>query len=367
MDLRMEPVRVLINNTTMDRGGAETLIMNVYREIDRTKVQFDFLLHCDYKSAYENEITSLGGLIYKLPKYRLFNEVPFRNALKKFFCSHPQYHIIHCHLMNSASIVLDEANKCGLHTIAHSHATTNGSGPQAWIRDFLHRNLYRIAEYRFACSTDAGNWLFRGKAPFTIIRNGVDTSKFIYNPELGMMTRKDLSIEPKTIVLGNVGRLSKEKNHSFLLDIFSVFHEKHPDSVLVIVGTGPLLSRLQTKAKRLNLLENIIFTGSRPDVEKMLCTMDVFVFPSLFEGLPVTLIEAQCSGLPCVISDIITTEIDATELLTRISLSDGVETWVKHIEEALSIKRESHSEDIKNYGYDIKTTARELQDFYLNL
>lgn len=367
MNLRMEPVRVLINNTTMDRGGAETLIMNIYRKIDRTKIQFDFLLHCNYKSAYEDEITKLGGIIYKLPKYRLFNEISFRKALKRFFCSHPQYHIIHCHLMNSASIILDEAKKCGLHTIAHSHATTNGSGPQAWIRDFLHRNLYKIAEYRFACSKDAGNWLFRGRAPFTVIRNGIDTSKFSYNLDSRMMIRKDLNIGSNSVVLGNVGRLSKEKNQSFLLNFFSSFHKKHPDSVLIIVGTGSLLSQLQKKTEKLNLEKSVIFTGSRPDVEKLLCAMDVFVFPSLFEGLPVTLVEAQCSGLPCVTSDIITPEVEATDLLTRISLSDSTDTWIKQVENALSIKRENRSKDVEKAGYDIETTARELQDFYLNV
>lgn len=363
----MEPIRILIDSTTMDRGGAETLIMNIYRCIDRLRVQFDFILHCDYKSAYEEEISSLGGRIFKLPKYRLYNGISFRKALRYFFRTHPEYRIIHCHAMNSAPVVLDEANRCGLHTIAHSHATTNGHGPQAWIRDFSRRNLYRIAEYRFACSEEAGKWLYREKASFSIVANGIDTEKYAFNPEERNQQRKSLNIKPETSVIGTVGRLSGEKNHLFLLDIFSVFHTKHPDSILLIVGDGPLFSQLQKKAINLGVEDSVIFTGSRPDVEKKLCAMDVFVLPSLYEAFPVTLVEAQCSGLPCVVSDFITKEVDITNLIKRVSLSGDSHHWTEIIEQNTDYKRKDNSVMIREKGFDIRTTAKRLQDFYLEL
>ena len=363
----MKPVRVLIDNATMDRGGAETFIMNVYRNLDREKVQFDFLLHCDYKSAYEEEISSLGGLIFKLPAYKIYNAASYRKALSNFFESHPEYRIIHSHLMNSSAITLDVANKYGLRTISHSHASSNGFGPGAWIRDFTHRNLYRIAEYRFACSEKAGKWLYRGKAPFTVVKNGINTTLYGYNQDNRQEIRKEFGIKKDTVVFGTVGRLSKEKNQLFLLEIFANYKKTNRNSILLITGDGPLLTQLKTKASRLEVMDSVIFTGIRSDVEKILCAMDIFILPSLYEGFPVTLVETQCAGLPCLISDSITPEVKITNLITENSLSDSVDKWVASINQILELPRMDRSEEIRKAGYDIKTTAGELERFYLSL
>ena len=362
-----KPERILIENTTMDRGGAETFIMNLYRSLDRSRFQFDFVLHCNYKSDYEEEILSLGGKVYKLPSYKFFNEASFRKTYSAFFKSHPEYRIIHGHNINSASVYLDIANICGLSTIAHCHCSSNGKGPAAWIRDFKRRNLSKIAKYRFACSNEAGIWAYGKDASFKVIKNGIITQNFAWDETKRLNTRKALGIGADTIVLGNVGRLQKEKNQAFAIRVFSKLHSENPDSKLVIVGTGPLDAELKALTHSLGLDEFVIFTGLRTDVGNLLCAMDAFLFPSIFEGLPLTLIEAQCSGLPCIVSDIITDELDVTGLIRKVSLSSSVEKWTDIITESLKTPREGKTEIIKTSGFDISQTANEMENFYSEL
>ena len=361
------PVRVLIVSITMDRGGAETLVMNIYRSLDRSKVQFDFILHCNYRSAYEDEIESLGGKIYHLPDFKIYNEFSYRRNFRKFFITHPEYHVIHSHVNNTASIFLDEANKCGLHTITHSHCTSNGSGPRAWIRDFYRRNLYKIAEYRFACSEEAGKWHFRKRAPYTVIKNGIDTEKFRFNEIARYEIRKELNIPDNAPVLGHVGRFDPVKNHLFILDVFKCLCQKHPDARLVLTGDGPTQKSVEKAVEQAGMTDRVIFTGSRQDVYRLYSAFDVFIFPSIYEGLPLTLIEAQCSGLPCVISSHLTDEFEITDLIHRTDLSASPEVWVNTIEQCIGKERKDNSELIGEKGYDIRATARMLQDFYTKL
>lgn len=365
--MKTTPERILIENTTMDRGGAETFIMNLYRSLDRERFQFDFVLHCDYRSSYEDEILSLGGRVFKLPPYVFFNERAYRKAYEEFFKTHPEYRIIHGHNVNSASVYLDVANRCGLKTIAHCHCSSNGSGPLAWIRDFKKRNLSEIAKYRFACSREAGLWAYGRNSSFRVIKNGIITERFIWNEDRRKETRNTLGIGPDTVVLGNVGRLQKEKNQSFAIKVFRDFHTHTPDSELIITGTGPLEKELRSLARSLDLEDSVLFTGVRSDVGDLLCAMDVFLFPSIFEGLPLTLIEAQCSGLPCVVSDTITDEVDITGLMRRISPSSPVGNWTDAIKESLSIPRQNRLETIRDAGFDISQTAAEMEQFYESL
>lgn len=351
----------------MDRGGAETLVMNIFRCLDRTKVMFDFILHCNYRSAYEDEIESLGGKIYRLPVFKVYNECSFRKAFRNFFRSHPEYRIVHIHSNNTASIVLDEAGKLGLHTIAHSHCTSNGSGPSAWIRDYYKRNIYKIAEYRFACSEEAGKWLYRGKAPFTVIRNGIDPGKFRFSPQAREDIRKELGIPANALVLGHVGRFDPVKNHAFIVDVYRCFLKNHPDSFLVLAGDGPLQQVIENEVEKKGLSGRVIFTGSRNDVHRMYSAYDVFVFPSLNEGLPLTVIEAQSSGLPCVVSSHLTDEFEITDLIHRVPLANNPEVWAQAVEKIEGCERKERSEDVRKGGFDIAKTAGQLQDFYISL
>lgn len=362
----MKPERILVVSFNMDRCGAETFIMNIYRALDRTKVQFDFLLHCSYKSDYEDEILSLGGRIYKVQPYKIYNRKSYDMELDRFFDSHPEYRIIHGHLYNRIEY-LAVAKKHGLITISHCHTTSNGKGIKGRIKDYLHRNINKVADYKFACSKESGLWLYKNN-DFKVIRNAIDTELFKFDKNRRESIRREFNISAKTIVLGHVGRFLPVKNHRFLLDVFSEYRKNNQNSMLMLVGEGPLLEDTKKYAKELNINDNVIFTGSRADVSSLLCAMDLFVFPSEHEGLPVTLVEAQSTGLTCVVPTHITEEIHVTDLLTKLELNSPRE-WARtcNLLTERQIKRENYKEKVKESGFDIKQTARELQDFYLNL
>lgn len=364
----MSPARILMVSFNMDRCGAETFIMNIYRAIDRTKVQFDFLLHCSYKSDYEDEILSLGGRIFKIQPYKIYNKRAYDKELDTFFDSHPEYKIIHGHLYNRIEY-LARAKKHGLITISHCHSTSNGKGPKAWLLNYLHRNINSVADYRFACSEESGKWLYKNK-DFKVIRNAIDTDLFMYSDEARDKTRSEFNIRQSTTLLGHVGRFLPVKQHSVLLNVFASYHKDNPDSTLLLVGEGPLIESTKKQAENLGLKDSVIFAGSRSDVNHLLCAMDLFVFPSEHEGLPVTLVEAQSTGLPCVVPEHITEEAHVTKLVKTVKGFD-IKIWKDTCEEALS-EYSSHPrnktyEEVKASGYDIKQTAEELQSFYLEL
>ena len=288
----MEPIRVLQISYAMDLGGAETLLMNLYRNIDRTKVQFDFLLHCPNESAYEKEILSLGGKIYKIPRYLGFNKFSYERQLKEFLTAHPEHIIIHDHLMDSASETLRVAKKLGRITIAHSHAASAPFSLKDIYRFFFRRNLWNIADYRFACSNEAGKWLYRGKADFTILKNGIITDRFKFSEKIREIKRKEFGIEDSTRIIGTIGRMVENKNQLRLLDIMKSLLSIDDKSVLMIIGEGPLEGKLKATAKKLKLEKKVIFTGPRTDANELLMAMDCFVLPSLSEGLGIVLIEA---------------------------------------------------------------------------
>ena len=365
----MQPVRVLQISYAMDLGGAETLLMNLYRNIDRTKVQFDFLLHCPNESAYEKEILSLGGRIYKIPRYLGYNKFAYEKDLTAFLRAHPEHIIIHDHLMDSASETLRIAKKLGRITIAHSHAAFTPFSLKNIYRFFFRRNLWKIAEYRFACSEEAGRWLYRNKADFMILKNGIETAKFKFSEETRIIVRKKLATKSSIRVIGIVGRLDAIKNHNRLLKIMCSVTSLDNNSILLIIGDGPLEKELKSTTKKLKIDGNVIFASSRKDVNELLMAMDCFVLPSISEGFGISIIEAQASGLPCIISDTIPMEVDLIpELIHRVSLSGSDETWAKTILNSKPLKnRENAWKVVADNGYDILNSTEQLQSFYLGL
>ncbi len=365
----MQPIRVLQINYSMDFGGVETLLMNLYRNIDRSKVQFDFLLHCKNESDYEKEILSLGGRIYRIPRYLGYNKISYEKALKAFLVSHPEHMIVHDHLMDSASETLRIAKKLGRVTVAHSHTADIPFSMGEFFRFFFRRNLWKVTDYRFACSDAAGKWLYRNKAPFTILKNGITTDRFKFTEETRKEKRKELGIEESTKLIGTVGRLVTDKNQVRLIEIMKSIVEMHENSRLMIIGEGQLEDDLRAMAKRLNLGNKVIFTGPRSDVNDLLSAMDAFALPSLFEGLGIVLVEAQASGLPCIFTDTIPTDVDLIpELVHRVSLSSSNDNWAKAILESKPLNcRENAWKMVADNGYDIRDSAMQLQDFYLEL
>lgn len=366
-----EPVRVLHVFFSMDRGGAETMIMNLYRNIDRSKIQFDFVVHTDKKCDYDDEIISLGGKLFRIPRYSGKNHFNYKKAWINFFNTNLNYKIIHGHLNSTASIYLKIAKKNGLSTIAHSHSSSSGIGVSAVIKNIMQYPIRHTADYLFACSNLAGEWLYGRKAcnnkNFFLLKNAIDINQFAFNKEIRDRKRNELKVQDK-FVIGHIGRFHHVKNHRFLIDIYKSIFEKNKNSVLIMVGDGEERSLIEQKVKSLGIDKNVIFTGLRTDVHELLQAFDVFVFPSLYEGLPVTLIEAQASGLPCFVSANITEDVKLTDKIEFISLDKEAEYWAKKIIEAKDVKtRISNLSTFIQSGYDIKTTSKWYEDFILQI
>lgn len=359
-------LRILHVVTYMGRGGLETMLMNYYRKIDRTKVQFDFLVHRDFKADYDENILRLGGKIYHLPVLNPFS-FRYRRALSVFFAEHSEYEIIHVHQDCLSSIILKEAKKHNVRVrIAHSHNANQDRNVRYLIKLYYRSKIPRFATRLMACSQDAGNWMFKN-APFEVLNNAIDAQEYRFATEKKMMMRDALGITNSQIVVGHVGRFNPQKNHSFLLEIFAEFKKKCNDSVLLLIGDGEQRAMIQEKVKCLGLIDSVIFTGVRTDVDDLLQAMDVFVFPSNYEGLPVTIIEAQAAGLPCLISEKVPIECKKTNLVHQITLDAGLEVWADAIISVINKERVNTYEEIKMAGYDIVENAKRLQEFYLAL
>ena len=365
----MAAKRVLIVLGKLKRGGAETLVMNIYRTIDRSSVQFDFVVHTPNRYDYDDEIESLGGKIYRFPQYNVLNHFEYKRCWNGFFAEHPEYRIIHAHMTGSASVFLPIAKKYGLVTIAHSHIALSQKGIRQKVIDLYRLPLKNQADYLFACSNDAGVWMFGEKATkqnnYRVIRNGVDTKKFAFSAKKRDEIRAEFGLDGK-FVIGNVSRFHIQKNHSFLVDIFAEVKKANDNAVLLLVGDGTLRGEIEEKVKLLGLADSVIFTGVRTDIDRILSAMDVFVMTSFNEGLPVSLVEAQASGIHVIAADTISEEIKLTDLVEFRSLNDSAERWAQTVlKYADGYDRRNTKAEIAAAGYDIVSTTEELEKFYL--
>ena len=329
-----EPIRVLHVVSSMGMGGIQNYIMNLYRSTDKEKIQFDFVEHSASEGVFDNEIKSNGGRIFACPKYTGRNHFVYCKWWNDFFTLHPEYHVIHGHVRSTASIYLKIARKYGLVTIAHSHSTSNGSGISAVIKGIMQLPIRYQADYLFACSDKAGKWLFGEKnltrPNYRMIPNGVDLQRFAFNDEKRNQMRNGLGIVEGTFVLGHIGRITTPKNHKFLVELFAEYHKKNQNSKLLLVGDGELFETVKQQVDQLGIHDAVIMTGSKTNTEDFYQAMDVFVFPSLWEGLPVSVVEAQANGLPCVLSDVITHDVDLTDQIQYLSLNEK-RLWLKEI------------------------------------
>lgn len=367
-----QPIRVLHCFGRMDRGGAETYIMNIYRKINRKKVQFDFVVHTNDICAYDDEILSLGGNIYRVPRYKGINMIEYIQAWKNLFNTHnDKWKIIHAHMFTTATIYLKIAKKHGLVTIVHSHSTAAGFGLLSKVKSLVQYPVRYIADYLFACSQSAGEWLYGEKhitnERFRVLNNAIDSKAFSFNLEKRYHKRTEMEIDKK-FVIGHIGRFIETKNHEFIVDIFYDVVKKEKDSMLLLVGDGKMRSQIEEKVKKMNLSNNVIFAGIRSDIPDLLQVMDVLIFPSIYEGLPVTLIEAQASGLKIFASDVITNEVAITNNIEFMSLNSSAEVWADRIMEYRDgYERKDTSQEIIAAGYDVKNNAQELEQFYLSI
>lgn len=358
-----QPIRVLHVVTYMGRGGLETMLMNYYRHIDRTKVQFDFLAHRDFEADYDREINELGGKIYHVSKLIPWSR-KYKQELKCFFKDHPEYRIVHVHQDCLSSVALKCAEECGIPVrIAHSHSSSANRNFKYYIKKHYMKFIPKYATDLVACGKQAGEWMFGG-SPYCIVRNAIDLEKYTYDEEKAKIKRKELGFGDEFVV-GHVGQFRQEKNHIFLLKIMNELLKKRDDSKLLLVGDGEGKKEIVDKVKEFGIAENVVLLGNRNDVNELMQVMDVFVLPSLYEGVPLVLIEAQASGLPCVISDRVSKESIIVDSLVDVKqLSQSESEWVDLILVKADNRRKNYSLEMKEAGYDIITSSKMLQNFY---
>lgn len=363
-----KPIRVLQVVTNMNAGGIENMLMNLYRNIDRSKIQFDFLIHTDEKCFFEDEIKSLGGKIHTVQSLKLNNLIQYHKELNQFFKLN-SYPIVHVHRSIWSYFVLKAAKKNNIPIrIAHSHEAHESIWTHRLIRIplilILKHYINAPLTHRAACGTDAGEWLFGENKDFVIINNSIKTEDFIYNENTRKRMRKEFKLKDE-LVIGNISRFNTQKNHTFLLDIFKSVKQLKSNAKLVLVGDGNLKEQIIKKAKDLNIYEDIIFTGVRKDIPNILQMLDVIVMPSLFEGLPVTLIEAQAAGLKIFASDTITKETQLSDEVEFISLNTSPNQWAVQIINSVPYLRKNNLNLIKEKNYDIVSNAKWLESFYI--
>ncbi|RLL85924.1 glycosyltransferase family 1 protein [Mesotoga sp. BH458_6_3_2_1] len=366
-------IRVLHVLKGMNRGGIENFLMNVYRSIDRNAVQFDFLVHQVEKGVFDEEIVLLGGKIFRVPGRR---EGVLKNKknLHNFFFEHREYGVVHQHVSSLSYIEpLKLAEKNQVKTrILHCHSTMQGG---SFVHRYLHSHnkevFLKYVTHTFTCSHDAARWVFGEQrvleAAYKVLRYGIETSKFTFSSEARYNIRKSLGIE-KNLVIGHLGRFTYPKNHLYLIEVFQLIHKRREDAVLLLIGDGELRKEIERRVVELGLKRNVIFAGSVPDPAPYLSSMDVFVFPSHYEGFPISMIEAQASGLPCVVSNEVTSEARITENVYYLSLDSPTQVWCDLIEKVSSVieRRSAYARFVKEAGFDVQHTSKWLEEFYLH-
>ena len=359
-----QPIRILHVVTYMGRGGLETMIMNYYRHINWSKIQFDFLVHREFRADYDDEIEALGGRIFRIPRLVPWSKNYLR-TLEAFFRNHPEYKIVHVHQDCLSSVILKVAKTCGVPVrIAHSHNSSQDKNLKYLIKLFYKRQIPTYATQLFSCGKDAGDWMYDGAA-YHVLNNAIETGAYAYTADRRLEIRKAIGVGDNTFCVGHVGRFYQQKNHTFLFEVFAQIKQMQENSILLLVGDGELRTAMEQKAASLGISDSVIFAGVRSDVADLMQAMDCFAFPSLYEGLPVTMIEAQAAGLPCIISEGVPAECDKTGLVKRIPLSAGTDQWAKEILKTRATSRRDTREKIVQAGYDIAANAELLQNFYL--
>ena len=360
----MNPIRVLQIVPAMNCGGMENFIMNVYRNIDRQKVQFDFLYHYDMDCFFDKEIEKLGGKTYKLTGRQDNNFPKYFKNLDDFFKEHTEYKVVHGHYSGFGMFYNHYAKKHGVATRAgHSHNAFHESNLTGYADGILSTTFKYNLTDRFACSEKAGDFLF-GKKPFEVIKNGIDIKRFAFDEKKRAEARRELEIKDE-LVIGHIGRFSQAKNHTFIVDIFNEIVKSKPASILLLAGEGELMAGTKKKAEEYGIGEKVKFLGVRRDTDRLLCAMDAFLYPSIFEGLPVSCIEAQTSGVPCFFSDNITSEVQICDKTVFFSLDKSPTLWAESLLKSEAGDRTIGALDAVKAGYDIVESTKRLQNFYI--
>lgn len=358
-------IRILQCVNIMDRAGLETMLMNYYRNIDREKIQFDFLTHRPCKGVYDDEILSLGGKVYYAPRLYPQNYPKYFKWMAHFFKEHPEYKIVHSHIDAMSYLPLKAAKKAGVPVrIAHSHNTSMDKDFKYILKQYFRLRIKSVATDYCTCGQEAGKFLF-GDVNYTFIPNAIDIRKFLYDENMRNNKRRELRITNE-FVIGHVGRFSYQKNHKQLIEIFREFIKKNPNSVLLLIGVGEKEEEIKKQVNESGLEDKVRFLGNRKDVNELYQVMDVFVMPSFFEGVPVVGIEAQFSDLPCIFSDKVPREVKFNSQTRFVPLDTSIQKWVNAIQETRGGSRNSCKEELKNSIYDIKQARSVMENYYFS-
>lgn len=364
-------MRVLQVIGVMDRGGAETMVMNLYRAMDRERVQFDFLVHEQREGDYDAEIVSLGGRIFRAPRYNGINGIAYRRCIRSLFASHPEWRVVHGHIGSCAPLYLSEAKRVGAFAIAHSHAQNYGNGISGVAFNIAAHPVRRIADYFMACSKEAGLDRFGSSIVegnrFAIVPNGIDVASYACDERVHVEAKADYGLAGRPVVC-HTGRLIPVKNHEFLLEVFARVVQSFPNAVLLLAGRGDLEEQIRARVNELGLKKAVFFLGVVDDVPRLLRAADVFVFPSINEGLALSVVEAQASGLPTIASTGVPELAVVSDRVCRMPLSSGVEAWatecIDKLRFSLSSERSDACDQIREHGFDIADTSVRLAAFY---
>lgn len=372
-----QPIHILQWGMTTGLGGIETFVMNVYRHMDRTKVQFDFLQgYHDGPLHFEDEIQSMGGTIYRVLVPQRDSLIRSRTCLPRFFQSHPEIAGVHMHANFSYALPLKYAQRAGIGLrILHSHNIEEYQHREDPLRALLWdmrgraiaRDIDRCPTHYFACSDLAANFMFPGK-PYTWVRNGIDTARFAFDAAMRERLRRELGFADHTSVIGFCGGLRPQKNPLFLLEVFERYHAINPDSALILVGEGILRDDIERRIADGELDGCVRLLGQRTDIAELYQAMDAFVLPSVAEGLGIVYIEAQCAGLPCLGSAAVVPEsVRVCELMNFERLESGPAVWVERLDDMIShaAERRDRSAEVKAAGYEMSDVAAQLQEFYM--
>ena len=364
-------IRVLHSVSNMARAGIETMLMNYYREMDRDRIQFDFLANKPDPGAYDEEIRAMGGRVFVSPGLNPVHFPRYKRFVGELLRNHPDIKIVHAHNEAMGYYALQSAKDAGIPVrIAHAHNTRIIRDYKYPLKMVCKRLLPGAATDYWSCGRDAGIYYYgekRWKESGFILHNAIDLDRFRFNPEVRARLRKEHGLE-NAFVLGHVGRFNLQKNHSRLLDIFAAVVQAAPEARLALIGVGELEQETREKARALGLEDKVLFLGQMANVNEWYQAMDCFVLPSLFEGLPVVGVEAQAAGLPCFFSDRVTDEVLLILEARCVSLEESSREWAEKILACRKARgdRACGEELIRRAGYDIHAEAKKLQEIYLN-
>lgn len=366
-----KPIRILQYIGSLNSGGSQSMIMNIYRKIDKSKIQFDFVVDRKGELLYKSEIEKLGGKVFELEcNYKLLNFLKYKKQWNTFFQSHSEYKIIHCHVRSVASIVLKIAKKYKLKTICHSHGASNGSGLKAIIKMILQNNIPYYSDYLLACSKEAGIWLygekFTNSSKFIVVNNGIDFDRFKFNKENRNIIRSKLNVNENEVLIGHVGRFDPIKNHDFILDIANnLVKNKENKYRFVLCGDGPLKEKIKKDITNKNLDRYFNIIDTTNDINMYYSAFDIFVLPSKHEGLGIVLIEAQINGLKCLVSE--TVPIEAAISNGFIQMKLNLIDWSNYISNSIDFK--DRKVILNDYAkkFDVNESCKTLIDIYNKL